>query len=78
VYILKSELTDRFYVGQTENFERRFEEHNSGESRSTRSGIPWKVVYTIEFSSRSDAVRVEAQIKKRGIERYLQDIGRTG
>lgn len=30
VYILYSRSADRYYVGQTENFERRLQFHNSG------------------------------------------------
>ena len=36
VYVLKSENNWRFYVGMTENIERRLTEHNSGKTKSTK------------------------------------------
>ncbi|MEK7818171.1 MAG: GIY-YIG nuclease family protein [Bacteroidota bacterium] len=72
VYILKSEKTDKFYVGHTEDFSRRLLEHNSGKSKSTKSGIPWELISMEEFDTRTDAIKKEMQIKKRGIKRYLK------
>jgi len=45
-YILYSKAKDRYYVGHTHNLELRLERHNSGWSRSTKSGIPWEIVVT--------------------------------
>jgi predicted GIY-YIG superfamily endonuclease len=36
---------------------------------------PWKIVYQIQFPTRSEAVILEQKIKKRGAKRYLEDIG---
>ncbi len=74
VYILQSEKTKRYYVGHTENLERRVFEHNSGKSISTKNGVPWKVVRTEYFQSRKEAMYKEKQIKNRGIARYLTDV----
>ena len=74
VYILQSEKTGRYYTGSTIDLENRLQEHNSGETTSTRSGIPWKVVYVEEFLTRSDADRKEKEIKSRGAKRYPKDI----
>jgi putative endonuclease len=41
VYILFSSKTQKFYIGQTQNIENRLFEHNSGETKSTKGGIPW-------------------------------------
>jgi putative endonuclease len=42
VYVLVSEVkTLRFYVGMTENLERRLIEHNSGKTQSTKPYAPW-------------------------------------
>jgi putative endonuclease len=72
-YILQSESTGRYYVGSTEDLPNRLSEHNSGEGKSTRSGVPWRVIWTEEFTTRSDAGKRERQIKARGIQRFLQD-----
>lgn len=74
IYILKSLKTNRFYVGQTQDLSKRINDHNSGKNTSTKSGIPWKLIHYEEYSYKTEAIKRENQIKKRGIERYLQDI----
>jgi len=74
VYILYSSTKEKFYIGQTNNIEDRLRRHNSEQSLSTKNGAPWKVVYTIQLNSRSEAMNLETKIKKRGAKRHLQDI----
>jgi putative endonuclease len=73
VYILYSGSLGKFYVGSTNNVERRIDQHNSGRSNFTSKGVPWKLIAKMECKSRGDAMDLEIQIKKRGINRYLQD-----
>ena len=73
VYILYSEITFKHYTGQTDNLENRLKRHNSGLSLSTKSGKPWKIIYHIAFSTRSESINLEQKIKKRGAKRYLLD-----
>ncbi len=73
VYILYSDTLGKYYVGHTNDMDRRLHEHNSGQTKFTRSGNPWKLIKTIECSTRQEAVRIELKIKKRGIRRYLED-----
>jgi hypothetical protein len=47
VYILKSLIKDRFYIGCTANLGNRLKEHNLGKTRSTKTYKPWKIVYFI-------------------------------
>jgi putative endonuclease len=73
VYILYSSSLGKFYVGSTDNIERRIDQHNSGRSNFSSKGIPWKLITRIECKNRSEAMGLEIQIKKRGIKRYLED-----
>ncbi|MCK4715356.1 MAG: GIY-YIG nuclease family protein [Candidatus Marinimicrobia bacterium] len=73
VYILYSLIKDRYYIGQTQDVERRLHEHNSRHSKSTRSGIPWKLVFIREFENRSDAVLFEMQLKRMKSRKYIQE-----
>jgi putative endonuclease len=42
-------------------------------------GVPWQLVYSKEFYSRNEAIKLERLIKKRGAERFLNDIkGQSG
>ncbi len=76
-YILYSFSRNRFYSGHCEQMTKRLEQHNTGRNKSTKSGIPWKIVFTQEFSSRSEAATLESRIKKRGASRFLSDINIT-
>jgi putative endonuclease len=46
VYILQSETTGRFYVGQTKDLQRRVAYHNANFSLSLRNRGPWKLLYS--------------------------------
>ena len=74
VYIVYSKRTDRYYTGSTEDLENRLIEHNSGETKSIKPGIPWQIVHTEEFPTRPEAVKREKQIKARGAGRYLLEL----
>jgi len=64
VYILKSAVTDKYYIGQTSDIKKRLSYHNSGYSKSTKAGIPWKIVYSENFDTRQQAMKREAEFKK--------------
>jgi putative endonuclease len=64
VYILQSETTGRFYVGSTNNLERRVGEHHRGKDLATRGHGPWKLVYQEQFEILADARRREYEIKQ--------------
>jgi len=66
IYILRSEKTNKYYTGSTQNVSERLKEHNAGKSKSTQGGVPWHIVYFREYGSRAEAVRAEKQIKERG------------
>lgn len=63
VYILKSNKSGKFYVGCTDDLNRRLKEHNSGKSRYTRNKGPWSVEYREEFVALKEARKREKQIK---------------
>ena len=70
-YILKSKKNNRYYIGSTENIERRLQEHNWSRTTSTKSGIPWEVVYTETYETRSEAIKREYQIKAKKSRKYI-------
>ena len=67
IYILKSESTDKLYIGQTANLEERLQRHNSnkvGKLRYThKQKGPWKLIYSEQYNMRSDAMRRERFLK---------------
>jgi len=54
LYILKSELNNRYYVGITNNIDRRLKEHNDGKSKYTR---PFKLIFKQTYDDLSQARR---------------------
>jgi len=77
-YILFSISKNKFYIGSTNDLQRRLREHNSGQTKSTKFGIPWELVYSKDFNTKSEATQLEIKIKKRGIARYLNDLNKPG
>lgn len=63
VYIIKSEKLNRYYIGFTEDIVDRLRHHNSGATKSTKPGTPWKVVYQEEAIDKKSAWLRERQIK---------------
>ena len=74
VYILYSEKIDSYYIGFTENLERRIKRHNDSWGRYSKRGIPWDIVYTEQFDKKSDALKRETQIKKMKSRKYIEDL----
>jgi putative endonuclease len=73
-YILFSLKSDKFYTGQTEDLNRRVDEHNRGKTPFMERGKPWIVVFSKEFTERAQAIALEKKIKKRGAARFIADI----
>jgi len=63
VYILKSLKDEGFYVGCTENLEKRIEEHNSGKTLSLKKRRPLEIIYVEKYDKVEDAYNREKQIK---------------
>ncbi len=70
VYIIYSASRDRYYTGHTDNLVRRIDQHNCGYSSSTKSGIPWQLMYTEEFQTRNEAMKREYEIKSKKSRKY--------
>jgi len=78
VYILKSESTGRYYVGQSQDADDRLGRHNSGSERSTAPFRPWHRVLIIEKPSRSEAIILERKLKRLSKERLRKFISKYG
>ncbi len=63
VYILKC-ADDSYYVGVTNDIERRLKEHNSRKYKGhTSSRLPVQLVYAEHFSNINQAIAFEKQLK---------------
>ena len=62
-YVLYSPASDKIYISQTTDLQKRLASHNSGKSSYTKSYIPWELVYFEEFPTRSQAMKKEKELK---------------
>jgi len=65
LYSLYSPKFVKTYVGQTDNLDQRSILHNSGKVKSTKPYIPWILIHSESFSSRSEAMKREKWFKSR-------------
>ena len=63
VYILKSVKNNSYYIGCSNNIERRLIEHNSGTSKYTKNARPWNFVYKEQYVTLKEARKREREIK---------------
>jgi putative endonuclease len=79
-YILQSQSTGRHYCGYSRNPERRLRQHNDPEYSFSKSAKrfagPWRIIWSQSCESRSDAMKLEKMVKKRGIKRFLEESNR--
>lgn len=63
VYILLCE-DNSFYTGYSNDPQKRFEKHKNGKgARYTKSHKPLKIVFSEEFSTKTEALKKEREIK---------------
>lgn len=67
VYILQSTVNGAFYIGQTQDLEKRFSAHNSGKSKYTSKGMPWNLVWYKTVDSRKESYGLEQELKSDNI-----------
>jgi putative endonuclease len=63
VYVLRSERSDRPYVGVTSDVRQRLETHNAGGSAYTAAHRPWRLVVVLEFPDEQRAIAFERYLK---------------
>ena len=78
VYILQSGSTSQYYIGHTDDLERRISQHNDAEyhesKHTKRSKGPWMCVYTEVYMTRSEAMHREKEIKGKKSRKYIENL----
>lgn len=62
-YVLRSIKEHKFYTGQTDDLERRLQEHNSSKGQYSKRFQPWKIVYSEQFDTKEEAIKRERYFK---------------
>lgn len=63
VYVLLSLKDNNFYIGFSEDIEKRLADHNAGRNTSTKSRRPLALIYYEAHFSKEDAMRRERYFK---------------
>ena len=63
MYIIYSDVADKSYIGRSSNVDARLAGHNSGNTRSTKPYVPWRIVHVEAFASRLEARKRELYLK---------------
>jgi putative endonuclease len=74
VYILRSVKTGSFYIGYTQDLEKRLKYHNLGLNRSTKNKGPWILAYKEVLSSKSEALKRERFLKKQKNRKFYETL----
>ena len=72
VYMLRSEIVEKFYIGSISDLGKRIKLYNSTKARWTKKYQPWVLIHSEEFISRSEAIKRERYLKSlKGMEKKL-------
>lgn len=62
-YILRNDVTNRYYIGYTPNLKNRLHKHLTGQVLSTKSNLNYHLEWYCAFSSRNQALLFEKYLK---------------
>jgi putative endonuclease len=74
VYVLKSVVASKSYVGVTNNTTRRLAEHNLGFNYFTKRYTPWEIVHIENFNNFTEARNREKHLKSTSGRRFLKTV----
>ncbi len=77
VYVLRSQITGKIYIGHTSNFDKRLKRHNQElpsklTSYTRKNKGPWKLVYKEEYRIRKEAMKREKELKSYKGREYIK------
>jgi putative endonuclease len=78
VYILRSLKNGRFYIGSTNDVNRRFVEHKLGRCITTKKMLPVELAFFQEYDSLKIAKGIEYKLKKLKRKDIIERIIREG
>lgn len=77
-YILKNEVTNRYYTGSTNSLNKRLKQHLHGHTRTTKVLKTYRLVYCKKFDKIVTARIREKQIKSYKSKKYIEWLIRQG
>ena len=74
VYVIKSIERNYIYVGITDNLDRRLNQHQTGQNKTTKPYLPFVLIRTEQFETRLDARKREIYLKSGVGKEYLKSL----
>ncbi len=78
LYVLYSQSLDKYYIGISNNPEKRLEFHNLGKSGSkqafTKRSNDWEIVYKEMYNTKTEALNREKEIKSKKSRRFIENL----
>ena len=71
LYLIESETSGKYYIGQTADLQQRLIDHNGNRRRYTHGKGPWILIGYKSFKSRSEAMLEEQRLKKAKNKKYI-------
>jgi len=72
IYVLQNK-DRKWYTGSTKDLRKRILQHNSGKNKSTKYGIPWKLIYCEIGINQKDTRARERYLKSGMGRKYLKN-----
>lgn len=70
----ESQLNSKFYIGTSSDPEKRLINHNLGRQRWTKRYIPWELIFKINLSNKSTALKLERKLKNYKNPTYIKKL----
>ena len=74
IYILYSEVLDRYYIGATKDISKRVEKHLQSKKGFTSRAKDWELKYSEVFDEKSEALKRERQIKSWKSRKLIEEL----
>ena len=75
LYILYSEKLDKYYIGYSEDVQKRLEEHNTKAYNTfTSKGRPWELKAVFALQDKQTALKMEKWLKRQKSRRLIENI----
>ena len=74
LYILKSQESGKYYIGETGNIKKRLDAHRKRKSSFGKRNSNLVLVYNKEFNRRSEAKKLESFLKRQKSRQFLDKL----
>ena len=74
VYILQSNKTNKFYIGETSNLERRLKEHRQAKTSFGKINKSISLIYSKKVQTLSEARKMESFLKRQKSHKFIEKL----